>query len=362
MFRLLFPFVLLIPCCFAEPKIETGTLNGAAFRIDIPEKWSGGLIMYCHGYNAQPGKFDTREPSAIMRAYLDAGYAVAQSGYAAGGWAIQEAVEDTEALRRHFSTKYGTPKQIFLSGHSMGGFLTMAMLEKFPNSYDGGLALCGPLAAPSYFMLRGAFDGRVVFDYYFPGALPSPVDIPADFQLSKDRDAQMEKLLDGKPREAGMVRQYAGLHNNSDLARTINFTTYVLKEVERRAGGNPFDNRDTVYSLTGDDNAVNDAVKRYTGDPRAAEYLRAYYTPTGRLAKPMLAIHTTYDPLVPAWIPNTYAGLARDARNPELFVQQYVKHDGHCAISAPETAAGLAELRAWVQEGKRPQPGLTPTR
>ena len=53
-------------------------------------------------------------------------------------------------------------------------FLTMLMMESFPTVYDAGLALCGPLAPASYFMSRNVFDMRVVFDYFFPGALPSP--------------------------------------------------------------------------------------------------------------------------------------------------------------------------------------------
>jgi hypothetical protein len=46
----------------------------------------------------------------------------------------------------------------------MGGFLTTTLLEMFPNAYDGGLALCGPLAAASWFMTRRPFDISVVFD------------------------------------------------------------------------------------------------------------------------------------------------------------------------------------------------------
>ncbi len=362
MFRLFFTVALFVCGCPAEPRRELGSINGASFRIDIPERWNGGLVMYCHGYAAKPVTLDDRKPTDIHSVFLDAGFAVAQSGYAAGGWAIQEAVEDTEALRRYFTGKYGVPKQIFVTGHSMGGFLTMALMEKFPNSYDGGLALCGPLAPASYFMLRGSFDSRVVFDYYFPGALPSPVRIPTDFDLTKQRETEIEKLLNGKPREAEMVRRYIGLRTNADLAHSVIFATYVLKEIERRAGGNPFDNRDTIYSGTGDDNALNDAVQRYTAEPRAAEYVRTYYTPTGHISKPMLAIHTTYDPVVPVWIPNVYPALAREARNPELFVQQYVKHDGHCNINAAETGAGFSELLTWVRDGKRPTPGLTPVR
>lgn len=31
----------------SEGKVETGQVNGAAFRIDVPAMWNKGLVMYC---------------------------------------------------------------------------------------------------------------------------------------------------------------------------------------------------------------------------------------------------------------------------------------------------------------------------
>ena len=297
--RILLAFTLFTAIAWCEPKKDIGEINGARFRIDVPEKWNGGLVMYCHGYSPVPGNFDNPKLNAMFDVFLNQGYAVAQSGYAAGGWAIQEAVEDTEALRRYFGRKYGAPKETYVTGHSMGGFLTMTLLETFPNVYDGGLALCGPLASASWFMTRRVFDMRVVFDYFFPGALPNPVKVPSDFAMSPALNATVEKLLDSKPAQSAAMRRWTGLRDNKEMAGTLVFFTYILKDLEERAGGNPFDNRNTIYDGTEDDNALNDGVVRYKSEPRAAAYLERYYTPTGHLTRPMLAIHTTYDPLVP---------------------------------------------------------------
>lgn len=339
----------------AAPRTELGEINGAKFRIDVPDNWNGGLVLYCHGYNPEPVTY-TDASIPLLAVFTGQGYAVAQSGYAAGGWAIQEAVADTEALRRYFANKYGAPKETYATGHSMGGFLTMLLLERFPNSYDAGLALCGPLAPATWFFERRTFDLRVVFDYYFPGALPNPAKVPEDFRMGKERDAEITALLDGKPDRAAILRNYAGIKNNEDLADTLVFFTYILKELQQRGGGNPFDNRSTIYSGTPDDNALNDGVARYASAPRAAEYVRTYYTATGRLTRPMLAIHTTYDPLVPPWVPNNYALLAGNASSGGMFVQQYVKHDGHCAINGAEIARGFAQLRDWKTRGVKPTP------
>ncbi|HTS51506.1 MAG TPA: DUF6351 family protein [Bryobacteraceae bacterium] len=343
-----------------EPKVEIGEINGAKFRIDIPENWNGSLVVYCHGYSATPGDFKDGKLPAVLAVFTEQGFALAQSGYAAGGWAIQEGVQDTEALRRYFVTKYGQPKETFVTGHSMGGFMTMMLMERFPTTYDAGLPLCGPLAPAAYFMQRGAFDLRVVFDYYFPGALPPPDKVPADFQATDALAAKIQALLDGQPEKAAAMLHYSGAHSTKDLAGTLVFLTYMFLDMEQRAGGNPFDNRNEIYDLPDNYNAVNDNVKRYTADPRAAEYIRTWYTPTGRLLHPMLAIHTSYDPLVPVRIPDMYLGLVEESGTQDLFVQQYVKHDGHCNIQPNEIADGFTELRAWKDKGVRPHSGLHP--
>lgn len=347
----------LCALAMAQPKVEIGAINGAAYRIDVPGAWNGGLVVYCHGYNPQPVKYADQKLPPFLQVFIDQGYAVAQSGYAAGGWAIQEGAVDTEGLRRYFVGKYGRPKETFITGHSMGGFLTMMLMETYPTSYDAGLPLCGPLAAPTWFMSRAAFDGLVLFNYYFPNVLPEPNRIPRDFVNNKDIVSKVERALEAAPDPAAVLRRQNHLKNNHDLASDLTFAVYLIKELEGRAGGNPFDNRNVIYNGTADDNTLNGAVARYAADPAAVAYLRSYYTPTGRILNPMLAIHTSYDPLVPVSIPNMYEATVELAGTERLFVQQYVPHDGHCAIQPEEIARGFAELRAWKSKGLRPQGG-----
>jgi hypothetical protein len=242
----------------------------------------------------------------------------------------------------------------------MGGFLTMMLMERSPTTYDAALPLCGPLAPTTYFMERGAFDLRVVFDYYFPGALPGPDKVPADFKGTEEVTNRVQALLDSQPEKAAAVLHFSGVHNTKELASTLVFVTYMFLDLEKRAGGNPFDNRNEIYEATDNYNALNAGVKRYAADPRAAEYVRTWYTPTGKLTRPMLAIHTSYDQLVPVRIPDMYLGLVEQSGSQDLFVQQYVKHDGHCNILPNEIADGFTELLAWKNQGVRPHSGLHP--
>ena len=336
---------------------ETGEINGAQFKIEIPANWNHGLVVYCHGYDEKAAPAEGANIQAYYDIFLKEGYAVARSGYSAGGWAVEQAVTDTEALRRYFTKKYGAPKETYVTGHSMGGFLTMELVEKFPQSYDAGLALCGPLGAASWFMERKPFDDRVVFDYYFPGLLPSPAKVPQDYEQTAEIGKKIFMALESQQPQAENLRRYMGIHTNRDLAGWMVFSTYILKDLQQRSGGNPFDNRNTIYVNAGDDNALNDGVERFAADPGAPSYLRKYYTPTGDLQRPLLAIHTTYDPIVPPWVPDSYGLLVRQTGHADHFVQQYVKHDGHCAVSPEESARGFSQLRAWKAGGAPPPSG-----
>jgi len=165
---------------------DVGKLNRATFRIDVPAKWNGSLVVYCHGYSDQPIFLDSNDVEPFLAPLIDEGYAVVQSGYSVGGWAIEEGIEDTKALKEYFAVHYGSPKQTYVIGESMGAFIAVFLVENSPRDYDGVLAVCGPLLAPSSFMARQAFDFRVVFDYFFPRLLPSPINVPQDFAMSAE--------------------------------------------------------------------------------------------------------------------------------------------------------------------------------
>ena len=80
----------------------------------------------------------------------------------------------------------------------------------------------------------------------------------------------------------------------------------------------------------------------------------------GDLRRPLLALHTTYDPLVPASTAGYYDELTRRLGVGEHFVQQYVDRDGHCNITPEQVGMAFDELTGWVNSGARPMPGRLP--
>jgi pimeloyl-ACP methyl ester carboxylesterase len=342
-------------------RTETGRLNGASFRIDIPQKWNHGLVVYFHGYQSTPEVFDPKyPPSRVLEEILSRGYAVARSGYATGGWAIPQAASETEALRHYFRKKYGAPRETFVMGHSMGGLLTLMDIETNPRDYAGGLALCGVLA-PADLVMQRAFANRVAFDAFFPGVLPDVDHIPATFAMNDiPTITKVQKALDSNAEQAALVRELANIHTNRGLADVLVFNTFVIEDLRLKSGGNPFDNRNLVYNGTANDPLLNERVRRYAADPNAYRFLSAWYSPSGSLHRPLLEVHTIYDPLVPAFTTAWYDELTRRLGNGDSYVEQYVDRDGHCNITAAQTGLAFDELLDWVHNGKRPTPGLLP--
>ncbi len=345
----------------AEPRIhvDIGALDGAPYRIDMPEKWNGVLLVYYHGYSEDPVTFAPDKPNRFGTGFASAGFAVAQSGYSVTGWAVEQAIAETEALRRYTVARYGQPKETYVVGHSMGGELTVATIERYPNRYDGALPLCGLLEPASLAIGRGGAL-LAAFHFYYPGVLPGPQGVDAATPLDGALVKKVLAALPSNPTGLAEMMALTRFKQPEDLADNVVFSTYIERDLEQKLGVSVLHNEETIYAGGPDDNALNDGVKRYTAPTAALTYLKTWYTPTGVLLKPTLAVHTTYDPIIPASTVAYYADTVVRSASTEEFVQQYVKHDGHCNISGPETAAALGELIRWKRSGVKPASGAVP--
>lgn len=341
---------------------EVGYVDGAAYRIDIPTNWNHSLVVFYHGYALKPASFHLAERlTGQQEPFFDRHYAVVQSAYSQTGWALQQAYPETESLRRYFIKKYGQPRDTFVAGSSMGGELVAITLELNPKPYAGGLDLCGSVGPTSQSFGR-RFAMRAAFDYYFPDVMRSLDPVPPDYEDTlADRDKVLAALR-GNAASATLMRNLTGLHSDVDLAHDIAYWTFVIEDMQRRGGGNPFDNRNYVYSGTSptsssSDFELNDKVKRYAAEPQARAYLMRHYTPNGHLGRPMLALHTVYDPIVQIPQLASYDRVVQAAGAEENFVQQIVDREGHCNFTQNQIGDAFDEMVHWAHGGKRPNPG-----
>ena len=340
-----------------KPATEIGTLQGAAYRIDVPAAWNHGLVVFFHGYAVTPVTFEKDERiSPMFDGMLARGFAVIQSAYSATGWAVEQGAADTDRLRQQFVARHGSPKETFVAGMSMGGTLTVMAIETQPDVYAGALSLCGALE-PSDRLMQRDFALLVAFDHYFPGVLGPLAPVPASFLPTDAVIARITSALRSNPAAARALQSFYGVGDATTMPDVIAFNVYEIKEMQERAHGNPFGNADLIYTGSGDDFALNAGVHRYRADAAAVQRMARFYVPTGKLERPLLALHDTGDPLVPASTAFEYSLVVGRAGQGDNFVQQFVNKKGHCVFTPQEIDHAFGELLDWVHDGRRPESG-----
>ncbi|MBO0951931.1 alpha/beta hydrolase family protein [Fibrella forsythiae] len=349
-------------------KIDSGTIQGARYRVLFPDNWNRKLVMYAHGYEfmgARPLQSQSPEFLTRMKPFLERGFAVAASDYVYQGFALPQGVDDTEALRRYVVGKYGKPDSVFVVGHSMGGGVALATLENFGTNYQGGLPLC-PLSSRPYLQCRKEFDMYATFNGLFPGVAKSLAHI---FDLSKPYQAQDARQMVARAMEikrailtkdSVLAVAFAKRFDLKldDLPFSLFFNENVLRDIAQKAHGNPFDNTNTVYSGFPDNLIVNQKAERLAATV-SPDGLFKKYDRTGNISKPVVLIHTIYDQLIPPTygvvnIENMVHQQGKDA----LFTVKYTSGQGHCAFSPEQTGKAFDALRSWVKTGVKAKAGF----
>lgn len=347
-------FVLLIgiaissPCTLARgPLAETGELQGAPWRIDVPEHWNGELVMLAHGFEP-PGtpRAAAWPANEATPALLGAGYAVAQSGYSRQGWAVAEGVTDTERLRQRFIARHPDTKRTWIMGFSMGGAIAIASLERQPAHYAGGVSLCGA-NLPAETLAGELLTTLVAFDYFFPGAEGLPAEGLASSAAAAMPQAQIypavTAALQTRPDVARRLATRLEVAPD-ELAGIISLHALVLHDMAAGAGGMPVGNQDSVYRGFGDDEAFNAGVRRYAADTGAQARFREQPALTGALRRPLVIQFNRRDPTITPRLQAIYPRLAAQAGATPAPTVLPAAGAGHCGFSDAETLAALKTL------------------
>jgi pimeloyl-ACP methyl ester carboxylesterase len=341
-------------------SVDTGRIDGAMYRIVIPAIWNHNLVMYAHGYEmpsmpGDPKMFHSARNDMSVKPFLDRGFAVARSAYRKKGWALVEGVDDTEALRTYFFSKYGKPDTCYITGHSMGGGITLATIENFAKYYQGAMPMC-PLAGHPYLQTKMALDINAVFAAMFPGVLPSLTDVTSGKAPTLSYPAIQAAIAKDTSLAAAIARRFE--LKPKDLPMVIMFNDGVLRDISQLAGGNPFDNTNTLYSGFPDDWEVNRMVERLPA-AQGTEDFYDKYDRTGNINCPTLLLHTIYDQLIsPSMAVVSFDNLVHEQGKQSNLVMVYTNGQGHCNFTAEETGKAFDLLRKWVSAGRKPKPGI----
>jgi pimeloyl-ACP methyl ester carboxylesterase len=333
----------------AKPGTYDGTLEGALYRIDIPDHWNGDLVMLLHGYQPVGAPVTApMKPDNATPLFLNQGYAVAQSHYSSQGWAVAEAIVDNERLRDYFVRSYGRPAHTYMFGYSMGGLETVASLERYPHVYSGALVICGMTVSTPDMAADGLVTPLVAFDALIPGVLP---DLAASDSPPFIAPDVIAKALQAHPKEAAILSRR--LEEKSGTLPTLSLYYMALRELEKRAGGMPVDNRNTVYQGFGDDAAFNRKVHRYAGSPAAMAYVRRYVTLTGRIDTPLVMQWNAFDQTVPERFHPIYPDLVRAAGDGKWLTVLPPEGEGHCGFTDEQRVDAFKTLVSKVDSSSR---------
>jgi dienelactone hydrolase len=381
------------------PAHYTGTLaDGATWIADAPEHWNGALILFSHGFGPLTAADAPSQASAD--ALLAQGYALAGSSYDPNGswWALASAERDQFAALAAVEGVLGRPERVIAVGESMGGLVNSQIAQDGAGRVDAALNLCG--------LVAGGVDlnnYQLNAEYAITALLPGAADVPIRDYASPDAGAAAAAQLaaaisQAQSSAAGRARiaLVAALLNEADWAPGQTAPApgdYAGQEaqeyawltsgqlafiesgrffIEQAAGGDSGWNAGVDYarllsgsahagqvaalyrqaglSLDADLNTLTRGA-HYTAEGDSLAAMRATSTDTGRLAVPLLDIHTTADQLVPVEQETAFADEVRAAGDSALLRQAYAQRQGHCNFTAAEIVAALDTVDRRAADG-----------
>ncbi len=333
------------------PGCRDATLPSTArYRVCFPQTWNGELVVYAHGYVAAEEPLalpdDQVGGQSVSQVVNSLGYAYATTSYRSNGLVADLAVDDVAELVSEIQTRFRPdPTRTFVVGFSEGGLVAALVAERRPAFVDGALAACGPVgdftAQIDYFG-----DMRVLFDYFFPGVIPGdPMAVPDSVRAAwetKYAPAVAAALAADPERTLELLTVAGAPHGQDDLpvaSATVTgalwYDVFALPDATLRLGGQPFDNVGRTYQGSSDDAALNADVARVAAEANGRAGLEAFET-GGSLGVPVVTLHTTRDPVVPAGQSARYGEKIAAAGAGALLAQRTVDRYGHCAFQAAE--------------------------
>ena len=374
------PGVTPIPCAgqgwqTADPAFDAlagakaffGHYDGGVYRIEIPEKWNGELVLFAHGFVAAAGPNGStlRVGNHPVREHLvDQGFAWAASSYRCNGYVPGQGLVDTIALTDLFTTanRGRAPLRTYLTGTSMGGHVTLLGMQEFPTSFAGGLAMC-----PA---------GPELFDYY--AAVSAAAEVITGIQFHADtlrqEVAKMAEVLGTPPDYTDRGRQLASVEIQiSGGPRPFaieGLASRFIANMSTSAGAllgspTPIDRAvdtahvkyaiDETLGLAAD--ALNSRVRRKSGDTSVRNPDGPYEEVVpfdGKIARPLMTMHGTGDLYVPIFLEQSLKHAVAAAGNEKLLTQRVYRIGAHCQFSQPEMIRAFDDLVTWVREGVKP--------
>jgi hypothetical protein len=360
--------VLMTLPALAESVVQReGTLEGADFVISMPANWTGGLVMFAHGYQGEGPAAGAVEVSPLADHLTARGIAWAASGFRATTYRPDWFLQDTLALRARVIREFGPVRWTVLHGKSMGGHIAVAGLELHPGIFQGGLTECGVVdgiglidwlyaytAAAEYFSGTPLLDTpRPAFNTLVNEKVLPALGLPGSYTERGKRFDSVVKHLSGGDvamRLEGLARRYV-----------LNLNPRVPGPQSAAEFARHGDTRHIRYAIDPglgvDADTLNREIRRIEAPPgaRSRSVNPVFAELTGRLQAPLLTLHETADFRVPLAIEQNYRRRVDAAGSGSRLVQRAVAGAGHCAIDGRLREQAFDDLLAWMETGVAPR-------
>ena len=169
------------------------TSDTAPYSMMVPANFNGTVYLYSHGYRPNvpvpagiPGYggytvTNTPQPgpnATVIGALLAKGYGVVGSGFARQGWNADSAIKTNVELVGIFQKQFTKTTKVVAWGESLGGFITQALAEQYPNLFKAAAPLCAAsditplmtMAGDALWGIKTFFDPTIKGGNYSAGA------------------------------------------------------------------------------------------------------------------------------------------------------------------------------------------------
>lgn len=382
------------PAAKAASLDLSGEINGAPYRIRVPEVWNGTLLIFAHGYRDKadhPGEIDNRNADVAPNPALEApllaqGFALAGTAYKDNGWAIEDAIQDVKNLAVFFRDNVAQPQRTIIVAASLGTFVGFKSMEQFGGIYDGALCLCDAGAGATRLWDSGV-PLYLAYDIIFgiPDSWGTVGEVRNDIDFETEVLAKLGselsnvanfpkfefiRLVAKNPGRGLTPPPPPGFFPGWALTDFF-FFTEARAELQRRAGGPFVQNLDQNYHLLPAEKAYlaglglptplvdawlaqMNSRRNIAAEPAARNYVRNNTDFNGKIRHPILTVHTIIDPLLVVANDSAYAQLNASRGKEELLFQTYTTGVGHCNLTGPQVLTAIGAIDLWVRTGVRP--------
>lgn len=367
--------------------VLSGEIAGAAWIGQVPDNWNGDLVVYAHGYRGE-GTDLTVNAAPEYQFLVAEGYAWAASSYRRNSYDPGIGVIDTKNLTRHMQSllrREGDLDKTYLVGISMGGHVTAAAIEKYPNLWDGAMPACGVVGDVElfdYFLdynVGAAAIAGLSPNYPYPaldwtgttvqtiraelstdptgqwaGGFPQILGAPSPLTAAGEQFKDFVEIGSGGERVTYDAAWYYW-HGLANPTGNFFFDLGNGDGTIANRSGTVAQNTDMTY-LDEYGLDIDAQVLRVEAANRVRKSQGAQPAPiiNGTPSIPVLSIHTTGDLFVPIEMEQLYARKVIDNGLGDLLVQRSMRDVGHCTFTGDEIVQSYTDLFAWVETGVKP--------